>query len=77
MSLSEKGDVHQENDLNGEQLLETITKYMDIQGYKALLCLYEGRIIMYIPSIGNQQVDMGKSLNTSKPQPPLAILKLV
>ena len=35
---------------------------MDIQGYKALLCLYEGRIIMYIPSMANLQVDLGKIL---------------
>ena len=44
------------------KLLETITKYMDIQGYKTLFCQYDGRIIMYIPSIENQQVDLGKIL---------------
>ncbi|WP_338472325.1 XylR N-terminal domain-containing protein [Niallia sp. XMNu-256] len=44
------------------QLLETITKYMDIQGYKALFCTYEGRVIFYIPSVGSHTVDLGKIL---------------
>ena len=35
---------------------------MDLQGYKALFCPYEGRIIMYIPSEANSQVDLAKIL---------------
>ena len=62
LNLLKKVTKTQSNDSNGEQLLETITKYMDIQGYKALFCLYEGRIIMYIPSVGKSKVDMRKIL---------------
>ena len=61
IEFAEKGEYTQ-NRGYGEQLLETITKYMDIQGYKALLCLYEGRIIMYIPSEANLKIDMRKIL---------------
>ena len=56
-----KGTKTESNDPN-IKLLETITKYMDIQGYKTLFCPYEGRIILYIPSIENQQVDLVKVL---------------
>ena len=59
--MLKKGRKPESNDPN-IKLLETITKYMDIQGYKTLFCQYEGRIILYIPSIENQQVDLGKVL---------------
>ena len=61
IDFSEKGS-NQKNIEYAEQLLETIAKYLDIQGYKALIGLYEGRIIMYIPSSANLLADMRKIL---------------
>jgi sugar diacid utilization regulator len=37
-------------EVHSDQLLETIAKYLDILGYKALMGLYDGRVIMYIPN---------------------------
>jgi sugar diacid utilization regulator len=47
---------------HSDQLLETIAKYLDIIGHKALIGLYDGRVIMYIPSNTNLLADMDKIL---------------
>ncbi|MDF2790301.1 MAG: polyketide synthase regulator, partial [Neobacillus sp.] len=45
-----------------EQILESMAKYLDIQGYKALIGQYEGKIIMLIPESSNILPNMEKVL---------------
>jgi PucR family transcriptional regulator, purine catabolism regulatory protein len=45
-----------------EQILESIAKYLDIQGHKALIGQYEGKIIMLIPESSNILPNMDKIL---------------
>ncbi|MEH7177117.1 V4R domain-containing protein [Neobacillus vireti] len=45
-----------------DQMLESIAKYLDIQGYKALIGQYEGKIIMLIPESSNILPNMEKIL---------------
>ncbi|MFK9095009.1 V4R domain-containing protein [Bacillus salipaludis] len=45
-----------------DQVLETIAKYLDIQGYKVLIGQYEGQIIMLIPEMTQLIAKMEKIL---------------
>lgn len=45
-----------------EQVSETIVKYLDIQGYKALIGQYESRIVMFIPSTAHLLPNMDRLL---------------
>ncbi|MEH7744860.1 V4R domain-containing protein [Neobacillus drentensis] len=49
IDYKEKGKTTQNSFDHYDQKLETIAKYLDIQGYKALIGQYEGKIIMLIP----------------------------
>ncbi|MEH7083227.1 V4R domain-containing protein [Neobacillus drentensis] len=49
IDYKEKGKTTQNSFDHYDQKLETIAKYLDIQGYKALIGQYEGQIIMLIP----------------------------
>ncbi|MFC2949719.1 XylR N-terminal domain-containing protein [Virgibacillus sediminis] len=45
-----------------ERVVETISKYLDIQGYKALTGFYENSITMYIPAESSKKEDVWKLL---------------
>lgn len=62
MDYKEKGKITQNSFDHYEQILETIAKYLDIQGYKALIGQYEGQIIMLIPETANIIAIMEKIL---------------
>jgi purine catabolism regulator len=47
------GTIPKNNRDCSEQILETLAKFLDIQGYRALLGQYEGRIVMLIPETTN------------------------
>ncbi|MCM3689821.1 V4R domain-containing protein [Neobacillus niacini] len=51
-----------ENKEHYDQILESIAKYLDIQGHKALVGQYEGKIIMLIPESSNILPNMERIL---------------
>lgn len=62
IDYKEKGKTSQNSFDHYEQILETIAKYLDIQGYKALIGQYEGQIIMLVPETANISLNMEKIL---------------
>jgi sugar diacid utilization regulator len=62
IDYKEKGKTTQNSFDHYDQKLETIAKYLDIQGYKALIGQYEGQIIMLIPETANIIAIMEKIL---------------
>lgn len=59
----EKGLKEKEIQKDNEQLLETIAKYLDIQGLKALIGKYANRIVMYIPETIVEKNDVRNLIN--------------
>ncbi|WP_223588405.1 V4R domain-containing protein [Neobacillus bataviensis] len=53
IDYKENGKAAKKQTDHVEQLLESIAKYLDIQGYKALIGQYEGNFIMLIPEMAN------------------------
>ncbi|MEH7155709.1 XylR N-terminal domain-containing protein [Neobacillus drentensis] len=62
IDYKEKGKTTQNSFDHYDQMLETIAKYLDIQGYKALIGQYEGQIIMLIPEMAKIFPKMEKIL---------------
>lgn len=62
IDYKEKGKTSQNSFDHYEQIVETIAKYLDIQGYKALIGQYEGQIIMLVPETANISLNMEKIL---------------
>ena len=62
IDYKEKGKTTQNRFDQYDQMLETIAKYLDIQGYKALIGQYEGQIIMLIPDLAKILPKMEKIL---------------
>lgn len=62
IDCKEKGKIAGSYINKNDQILETIAKYLDIQGYKALIGQYEGKIIMLIPETSSILPNMGKIL---------------
>ncbi|WP_160310238.1 XylR N-terminal domain-containing protein [Neobacillus vireti] len=62
INFQERGKVAKNQIDHYDQVLETIAKYLDIQGDKVLIGLYEGQIIMLIPEMNNLLPKMGKIL---------------
>lgn len=62
IDYKEKGKATQNSFDHYDQMVETIAKYLDIQGYKALIGQYEGQIIMLTPDTANLVANMGKIL---------------
>ncbi|MFC3041806.1 XylR N-terminal domain-containing protein [Virgibacillus xinjiangensis] len=54
--------VMNSNTQDQEHVLETISKFLDIQGHKALVGFYDNRITMYIPSSTRKKADVLKLL---------------
>ncbi len=53
IDYKEKGTTVKDSKDDYDQILESMAKYLDIQGYKALIGQYEGKIIMLIPEVSN------------------------
>lgn len=49
IDYNEKGKLEKNNKNHFDQFLETIVKYIDIQGFKALIGQHDSRIVMLIP----------------------------
>ncbi|MFJ5713214.1 V4R domain-containing protein [Neobacillus sp. NPDC093127] len=62
IAYKEKGSAAKNQLDHHDQVLETIAKYLDIQGYKVLIGQFEGQIIMLIPEINNVPSKMEKIL---------------
>jgi PucR family transcriptional regulator, purine catabolism regulatory protein len=62
IDYKEKGKTAQNSFDHYDQILETIAKYLDIQGYKALIGQYEGQIIMLVPETATIFLNMEKIL---------------
>ncbi len=60
IDFKEIGTTKDNNKDQYDQILESIAKYLDIQGCKALIGLYEGQIIMLIPE--TEKINLGKLL---------------
>ncbi|PFO05827.1 PucR family transcriptional regulator [Bacillus sp. AFS076308] len=60
LDFKNKGNIANIKKDQYEQILETIAKYLDIQGYKALIAQYEGQIIMLIPESAQLLSHLGK-----------------
>ncbi|WP_461610832.1 V4R domain-containing protein [Cytobacillus kochii] len=53
IKYEQKGYTKKNSQDHFDQFLETIVKYMDIQGYKALIGQHEGHVVMLIPETKN------------------------
>ncbi|TDL72493.1 PucR family transcriptional regulator [Rhodococcus qingshengii] len=62
IDYKEYGKTAKNSNEHYDQILESIAKYLDIQGYKALIGQYEGKIIMLIPELSNILPNMEKIL---------------
>jgi PucR family transcriptional regulator, purine catabolism regulatory protein len=62
IDCKDNGKTAKDNNDHYDQILESIAKYLDIQGYKALIGQYEGKIIMLIPELSNILPNMEKIL---------------
>ncbi|MEH7414168.1 V4R domain-containing protein [Neobacillus drentensis] len=62
LDLKEKGNTSSIRKDQYDQFLETIAKYLDIQGYKALIGQYGGQIIMLIPESAQLLSHLGKMI---------------
>jgi PucR family transcriptional regulator, purine catabolism regulatory protein len=62
IDYKENGKTAKDSTDQYEQILESMAKYLDIQGYKALIGQYEGKIIMLIPELSNILPNMKRVL---------------
>ncbi len=62
LDYKEKSTVQKNSVDSIEQIMETIVKFLDIQGMKALTGQYEGRIVMLFPATTNLVSNMEKIL---------------
>ncbi|WML39143.1 V4R domain-containing protein [Neobacillus sp. OS1-2] len=62
IDYKEKGSATKNPLHHHDQVLETIAKYLDIQGHKVLISQYEGQIIMLIPEMNHLLSMMEKIL---------------
>ena len=62
LDFKEKSTVQKNSKDSIEQIMETIVKFLDIQGIKALIGQYESRIVMLFPVTTNLAVNLEKIL---------------
>ena len=62
LDFKEKSTVQKNSKDSIEQIMETIVKFLDIQGIKALIGQYESRIVMLFPATTNLVANLEKIL---------------